>query len=282
MVSNGLDPEYEEMNAKGYEGMNIRERVHIMPVGYEFDRIILPAERYRADRIILIGHTEDSEFGRKNWNRVTSKLDNMNIPYERYQCNIFDLYSSLSEITKAIVAHSEDEVYVNVASGSKVTAIGGMIASMVMEASAYYVKAEEYASGSDNGELSTPESIEYVYQLPRYPINAPDIQQVAVMEFVAKCEDEQAPPTKGEVIEFSERIELPYIEQNVAEKGKYRILDSKILDPLTEQRYILENKSGRNKVLSLTENGRAALSAFRWMVDDRITWDDQTREKLTQ
>ena len=36
-------------------------RVHIAPVGYEIDRIVLPAKRLRADRVILLVHENPSE-----------------------------------------------------------------------------------------------------------------------------------------------------------------------------------------------------------------------------
>ena len=34
----------------------LRLRVHIAPVGFEIDRIIIPAKKMRADRVWLIGH----------------------------------------------------------------------------------------------------------------------------------------------------------------------------------------------------------------------------------
>ena len=36
-------------------------RVHIAPVGYEIDRIVLPAKKMRADKVILLVHENPSE-----------------------------------------------------------------------------------------------------------------------------------------------------------------------------------------------------------------------------
>ena len=36
-------------------------RVHIAPVGFEIDRIIVPAVKMRADKVWLIGHSNLSE-----------------------------------------------------------------------------------------------------------------------------------------------------------------------------------------------------------------------------
>ena len=39
----------------------MRLRVHIAPVGFEIDRIIIPAKKMRADKVYLIGHSNLSE-----------------------------------------------------------------------------------------------------------------------------------------------------------------------------------------------------------------------------
>ena len=36
-------------------------RVHIAPVGFELDRITIPAKEMRADKVWLIGHSNFSE-----------------------------------------------------------------------------------------------------------------------------------------------------------------------------------------------------------------------------
>ncbi|TKX52073.1 hypothetical protein EXE44_19330, partial [Halorubrum sp. SS7] len=63
---------------------------------------------------------------------------------ETVECDIFNLFSSLGTIAEISNRLRDHNVYVNLASGSKVTAIGGMIACMVTGAIPYYVHAEEY------------------------------------------------------------------------------------------------------------------------------------------
>jgi len=255
---------------------DVRERVHIMPVGYEHERIVQPARRSRADRIVLVGHEEDKEGsqGKNKWNRVTEALEELEIPYEEKYCNIFDLYSSLGAIAEAVSTHADDDVYVNLSTGSKITAIAGMIASMVMDSTAYYVRAENYDG-------DTPSNIIDVMDLPPFPIDSPDQEQVNIMAFIETWEQHEGPPTKGEIIHFSEQENLSYVRQNVAGKGKYRLLDTHIVEPLKERGWIYESKSGRNKILELTENGAAALQAFRWMTD-KVDWEKYLEEGLDE
>lgn len=263
----------EESNPGDDVDWEVRERVHIMPVGYEYERIVQPAERSRADRVVLIGHEEDEEGsdGRKHWEKVTKVLEEKGIHYDVLQCNIFDLYSSLGAIAEAVSMHADDDVYVNVSTGSKITAIAGMIASMVLDSTAYYVRAQDY---SDD-----PSMITNVMNLPAYPIDAPDQEQVNIMAFIETWMEHEGPPTKGEIIHFSEQENLSYVSRNVAGKGKYRLLDTHIVEPLNKRGWIEESKSGRNKVLELTEDGAAALQAFRWLTDE-IDWEKYLVEGL--
>lgn len=250
-------------------GLSVSERVHIMPVGYERQRIVKPAVKYRADKVVLIGHKGDAEGsdGADFWNNVRNDLHDNDIEFDdSRKCDIFDLYSSLGTIAEAINAHSDDDVFVNVATGSKVTAIGGMIASMVLDSTPYYVRARDYENH--------PTDVTGYLELPTYPIDAPETEQVDVMKFIQLCTEHEGPPTKGEVIHFSEKAGLSFIRRNVAGKGKYRLLDRQIVEPLWDRGYIDESEQGRSKLLHLTPKGEAALEAFQWLVDEDIDWEE--------
>lgn len=249
-------------------GLNVPDRVHIMPVGYEYERLVQPAEEFRADKVVLIGHEEDQEGdeGDEHLQAAINALEDRGIEMEPKECDIFDLYSSMGTIAESISEHQSDEIYVNVSTGSKVTAIAGMIASMVLECTPYYVRARDYEDD--------PDDIRGTTELPTYPIDAPDSEQVDVMQFIERVTEREGPPTKGDVIHFSEHLNLDYISRNVAGKGKYRLLDAHIVEPLKQRGYIAESKQGRNKILTLTEDGRAALEAFRWLIDRDIDWDE--------
>lgn len=238
-------------------GLTVAKRVHVMPVGFEYDRVIEPAKDYSADLVVLVGHKHDNQTGEECWERIINGLEEENIEYQTRWCDIFNLYESLATIAEVIASHQEDDVYVNVSSGSKITAIAGMIASMVMDSRAYYAKAAKYDG--------LPEGIDRVSELPKYPIDAPDRDQIKVMEFLESWAGRHGPPTKGEIIHFSEKAGLDYTKTEVAGKGKYRLLDTHVLEPLKSRDWVTEAKQGRNKVVHLTQDGEAALSAFRWL-----------------
>jgi len=131
--------------------VNVAERVHVMPLGFEHDRIVEPAREYRADRVILLDWIADDIERPAYHEDVLADLDAAGIATERRDCELFDLYDSIAVIAEAVTAEATpdrdddvpDDVYVNLATGSKITAIGGTIACMVTgDATHYYVRAD--------------------------------------------------------------------------------------------------------------------------------------------
>ena len=41
--------------------MKVKKRIHIAPVGFEIDRIVLPAIEYNADKVYLLVHNNKAE-----------------------------------------------------------------------------------------------------------------------------------------------------------------------------------------------------------------------------
>jgi hypothetical protein len=246
--------------------LEVPDRVHVVPLGYEDPRAVDSVVNFKADRVVLICHNNDDKPATEFRKQVVSELDRREIPCEERECDIFELFSCLSAISQTIHDHQSDEVYVNVSTGSKITAIAGTIASMVMGSTPYYARADYYSDGR-------PKGISEVYELPRYPVNSPDTAQNAVLEYVRLHQDEYAEgPTKGRLINFCERNQFEFILSDVAGKAKYRILDTHILDPLKSQNYIQMIKDGRNRRVRLTDHGQSANEAFRYLLPDDIEW----------
>lgn len=170
-------------------------------------------------------------------------------------CDIFDLYSSLGMNAKLAATFNEDDnVYVNLASGSKVTAIGGMIACMATGAIPYYVRADSYAGGKDKPVAADVVGVD---KLPKYPITPPEHQHISVLKYIIENES----VTKRDLIDFGATNDLPFIDhyddgsvQN-PRRGQYRRLDTQIIDPLLGHEYIEVEKYSKNRYVSATERG---------------------------
>lgn len=255
-------------------GLEVPDRTHVMPMGYEEERLYRVAERLKADFVIIVKHDveNDEERGAYHLEKVKNELAEREIQHTVERCDIFDMYESLGTISELITVNEKDEVYVNVSTGSKVTAIAGMIACMVTEeAKPYYVQADNYPGENQEDEepYPAPTGIACITELPRYPINPPAAQQVEILNYIHRLNSKGERVTKGNIIHFGEQNQLPFITQSdVQDKGKYRQLDSQIIDPLLESGYIRTEKEGRNKIVSITDRGENAIRAFGWLLED--------------
>ncbi|MFB6283674.1 MAG: DUF6293 family protein [Halobacteria archaeon] len=245
--------------------MKIKKRVHVAPVGFEYDRIMEPALKLRADKIYLLHYNQsdaiETEFHQELW----KNLEDNRVELEKVGCDIFDLYDSIGSIAEITSKHSRDDVYVNVSAGSKITAIGGMIACMTTDATAYYVKPDRYnvqEQTRDGIDDIQPVSVgvEEIEELPVYPIDSPERQEIMVLDYIMR----EGEVTKMDIIEYCENMELSFISDSEADsdKAKYRLLETHITEPLKTEGYICEEKVGRQRRISLTNAGENALRAF--------------------
>jgi len=247
--------------------MAVPSRVHVAPVGYEEERVYDAAKDLNADKVVLIGHRPDLEAenyprGREHFDNIQRELDNLGIEHSFESCDIFDLYDSLGTTSEIITAHQNDDVYVNITTGSKITAVAGTIASMVTNATAYYVRGEYESVQADN-----PPIVASITKIPQYPIHEPDSDQINILNFLKEKQKEGVNVTKGDLINFSEYQGLSYINKDVSQKAEYRLLDVHVIEPLGQQGYITVNREGREKIIKITEKGENMLRAFRYMID---------------
>ncbi|MFA9518643.1 DUF6293 family protein [Halopenitus sp. H-Gu1] len=248
-------------------GLQVPKRIHIVPLGYEEDRIVKPVLSYDADEVLLLEPDPDSEeIHRPEYHeRVRDQLRNAGIEIETIECNIFNLYSSLGTIAELANEFREHNVYVNLASGSKVTAIGGMIACMATGAIPYYVRAETYAGGDERPVASGVKKIE---TLPKYHIEEPEPQHISILDYVTTNE----PVTKHNLIEYGKHKELPFIARYDADgvqnpdRGYYRRLNTQIINPLLNRGFIDVEKHSKYQYVTVTESGSNQLQAFRYLL----------------
>ena len=256
-------------NEQTIENMNntitVPDRIHIVPLGYEKDRVLDPLRDLKADKVILLIHDDDEEL----WYRreVKNELRGSTIKIEERDCDIFDMYGTIGTIADIIDNHPDDDIYVNLATGSKVTAIGGMIACMLTDATPYYVRAERYGPENKEGPPSDPVSsgVKGIDNLPSFHIDEHPAEQIHALEFISN----EGPVRKSELIEFGDENQLPFLsDHNSANRtGQYRLLDNHIIDPLTERGEITVEKVGRRSEIKITQAGQNTLRAFDYLLE---------------
>jgi hypothetical protein len=250
-------------------------RVHVVPFGVERDRIVRPVVEYDADRVVLLDYFTHPVPARPALEAVVEPLEAADIAWTRRELEVGDIFDAMAAVGALIADHGDDEVYVNLATGSKPVTIGAMLACMTTDARPYYVTAERH--GSHQGPI--PAGIESVRAVPSYPMERPSDQQLRVMAHIADSDRTTVDGTpyriKSELIDFGDRAELPFLADYAGEteKGKYRRLDAHIVSPLTESGFVRVEKVGTQRRVFLTEDGRNTLRAFRYVLQSATVED---------
>lgn len=75
-----------------------KERVHIIPVGFEKDRVIMPLHKYKGDRVWLVTQkdtADEKDLAISFVKELKTKIEKMGIECNVKTCNIFNLTNVL-------------------------------------------------------------------------------------------------------------------------------------------------------------------------------------------
>lgn len=239
------------------------DRVHIAPVGYEKERVYQPIIEDGADSVVLLVHRDDSESqgeeiskAQECKNKIERELVSESINFVTKECDFFDVTSSATATAESIEQHPDAAVFVNISTGSKLTAIGGFVACTATSASPYYVHVESYG-----GETITT-GFKQAEEIPKYPISLPHQQYLQVLKFISGREE----VNKKAIV--SECQDYPLLSKYTRdqEKNMYEPVTDEIIEPLVAQGYLSELPRGNEKKYVLTEDGKEALRVLEYLV----------------
>jgi len=243
--------------------MEVTDRVHVVAQGWEVARIVEPLYELKADKVVLI-RPENSELIAEFEDEMLADLEaTERIEVETRTASLYDLDSALQVFTQAVKDHEGDDVFINVSTGSKIAGIAGMMAAQTSEATPFYVRPT--LGGSDDIALETPDEplipgAGGIAELPVFELQGPSSEQLQILGFLHGTDG----VTKKELIRYAEDQELPFIvnTNSKSDEGRYRLLESHIITPLTENEYVSVEKVGREKQVFLEQRGVDALAAF--------------------
>ena len=238
----------------------LKLRVHIAPVGFEIDRIVIPAKKMRADKVWLIAHSNLSQDkARPFLEKIRKTLAKKNIQVKEVTADRFRLFDIVKTVKEIIFEEQNNDVYLNVASGSKIHAVGCMMACMIFDDRTnihpYYAQAKEYPQyrGSEQQTFG----VEDIHQLPTYQIRTPNPKLLSALALVKK----KGKLTKKEFAEDATNLDLISVgarDENY-EQARFASLDKNIIQPLeNEWGFIKVEKIGRNRWIKLTKEGEYA------------------------
>lgn len=235
-------------------------RVHVAPIGFEVDRIVLPVEKYRADRVWLIREQNPSkENAGKFIDDVSKKLKKDKIEVKFAECDREDVFDIIKTMKEIFEEEKTNDIYVNVSSGSKIQAIACMMACMTFREcnpTPYYVVPESYP-GTQSTEPQTS-GMKRSVNLPKYEMKKPEDKIIRALRIIV---DSGGKITKKKLAEKTDRekiITVGAADKNY-DKVRYGMLDKTIVSPLENiWKFVKIEKIGRNHWIELTPEGENA------------------------
>ena len=238
--------------------MNLR--IHVAPVGFETDRIVLSAKKRRADRVYLMVHQNPSQDKAGHFIRKVQdilKKENIEVVIEYH--DRLDLFEIIKSIKQIIAKEAGNNIYVNLASGSKIQAIAGMMACMMFNEKKnvfpFYVEAKEY-TGFKKQEIST--GIKELIDLPSYEIQKPEQKHIDALKLISENDGRLTKKTMAELADKGGLISVNAEKENYSQ-ARFASLDKNIIQPLLVRwKFIEEEKIGRTRWIKMTQEGQNA------------------------
>lgn len=250
-------------------------RVHVAPVGFDVDRIVLPAVKMKADRVWLITHNKPhGDKGAKFVKLIQTRLNEARIQCLQEQADRIELFDILRALRIIILKERGNAILVNVSVGSKIQAIASMMACMMFKDTAmikpYYAVPERYTSSLAKEEKQETEGLEDIIPMPEYKIEMPDEKLIKCLRLIVNLKADGR-ITKRELKDAAMRAGLIHVDkerittikkrtkEEYSEQAAYMSLNKNLITPLQNWRFVTETKVGTHHIITLTDDGKNVL-----------------------
>ena len=235
-------------------------RVHIAPLGFEIDRIVIPLKETKADKLWLLIHEKTAEDKSGPYlEKIKKECKKLGIKLEISYADRLNIFNVIKAVKEIISKEKNNYIYVNVASGSKIQAIACMMACMILKEckniQPFYAEPEKYAAFEGKQQSF---GIKDTIPLPTYEIQIPKQKLLDALRIVHEHKNQKL--TKKEMAEIAEEKELIIIDSKLNHsQARFASLDKNIIEPLkNEWGFIEVEKIGRNRWIKITEEGKNA------------------------
>ncbi len=219
--------------------------------------------RMLADKVYLVTLGGEDDAAKKFVGYIRRDLGQSyeHIKVEEVNVDMWDLYDCVGKYREIISKEKGNHLYINVSTGTKVTAIAGMLSCMLWRATPYYARVSYPQPKS----VESPRT-EHVLEpdlLPTYEIKKPKPETLFVLKIL---KDHQGTLRKAGLIRELEAARIIRVkDENIvelSESAKHSQLRA-ILDPMEKEwGFVTVEASGRRSEVSITEQGENALRIF--------------------
>ena len=234
-----------------------RRRIHIAPVGFEIDRVVLPAKMDKADKVFLMVHSNRSEDKATKYTaEIEKRLKRLKIETEQVTADLWNI-EEITRVTRdLILANSDCNIAINLASGSTNHSIGMDRACMTFKNRSnlrmFYPFAETY-----NGFVyphQQTEGVKELKQIVTHRIQVPEDELIQALKIIKQHQGRHG-MKKKDLAKACHREHL--IEYRGKSANAILIaLDRQILQKLENRwKAVRVEKPHNHHLVSLTEEG---------------------------
>ena len=252
--------------------MKVKKRIHIAPVGFEVDRIVIPAINYNADKVYLLVHNNKAEDRAGSYiTRIINELKKQKIETEKVFADWRDVESITKEARKLFLELSGNDIYVNIASGSKNHAIALDRAIMTLDdqdnITEFYAESEAY-EGFKPGKQQLSKGVREVKEIPKRKMVLPNKKLLGALTIIRDYNVDERGCTracKKDHKHIQKKIKKKQLAETCIEQGilpsagnNLTSLDKNIIQKLqSEWDFIKIEKIGQSYYVGLTPQGEA-------------------------
>ncbi len=250
-----------------------QKKVHIVPMGYEIDRIERPLQDIGTDRVYIITDEEEKDIGKLYLKELTGRIEKLVREKELIILSrpIWDFRKQMSILCELVRKEKAagNFVYINLSSGSKLSAIAGTLASLMYGAVPYYVQAEHYniehpdiKGGKITGITS---GVKRILKIPTYTIEPPTDELIHALAILSEHGGRIS--QKEYIFEFEKR---GLIKDATGKRGKNKEITKKgyakakrqFFEKLEDKEWTVKKGKGRSSYIEITEEGKNTVETF--------------------
>ncbi|MFO8017138.1 MAG: DUF6293 family protein [Promethearchaeia archaeon] len=224
---------------------------------------------------------ENMDYFQKNTKLLEKKIPTLEIIHRELDyTNYIQVIQEISKIIKDEREENENaEIYINVGTGSKITALASSEASKLWNCYIYYVFASKY---DPSGEGPQHKGEMFIKEPITFPIKKPKPLYIKILKLfknmlVEKYQGKEYDKSQGKYI-FKKNFIDKLIEEAILQlehenenerkrRASYYMKSKKYFEPLEDQLgYIEISDDKRNKKIRLTKTGKDILKIFKHLV----------------
>lgn len=242
----------------------VKKIIYVLPVGFDLPRVLKFPNDTFPNQCYLITQKEEKtskDEGRSYVLQTYKFMEANNIPTQVIGCsNFFDIFDIMASFRWIAEKHSDDQIFINVGGGSKLSAMAGMVIAGIYEhVNCFYSRVTV-----KDGAFDTSAEFKEMLMLPKFQIEPPKETHIHLLQFFVKA----GAYSKKNILEFLMKeglIEEDFVPQGSGESKKrsqqalFNSLKRNFIDPMVKEGLILESPS---RQLSITSKGTQIRKIF--------------------